>query len=434
MTSKFKYRERSAETVSARSKQSGGNYDSYMSSAVTFLKVKEGQNDIRILPPTWDIEGPWGDNWGIEVYIHRDIGPDKGAYLCLDQMRDKYGSKAVPAKLGACPLCAARHDLADGDEEAQKALKPGKQILAYVINRDDEKAGPQIWRLGWQLERDIQIRSQDKKTGAVIALDDPDHGFDVSFTREGTGLKTKYVGVDIARDESPLHDKPVRQDKWLDFVVDNALPEQLVFHDADYLEQVYMGKRGAKGGSAVDEEEDDRPKRTARRPDPDEDEEPAPRRTARKPQADEEEDERPRAGRHAAEDYDAGDDVAPRRRKAAVAEDPDEEDAPPPRKRSAAAEPDEEEDRPRRTARRPDPDDDDDLPNDAQMARNAAKLRKRPDPDEDEDDAPPPKRTAKKAAMVEDEDEDEPVNRKAGGKPVDRAKASLERLKPNRSK
>lgn len=427
--SKFKYRGRSAETVSARAKQTGGSYDSYLNSSLSFLKVKEGSNELRILPPTWDIDGPWGDNWGIEVYVHRDIGPDNGVYLCLDKMREKYGNTTVPTKLGKCPLCAARHELPEDDADALKALKPGKQILCYVINRDAEKEGPLVWRLGWQLERDIQIRSQDKKTGAVIEIDHPDHGFDVSFTREGAGLKTKYVGVDIARDESPLSEKEVRQQKWLDFITDNPLTDALVFYDADYLEQVYMGKKGRKGGNAEDAEEDDRPTRT-RRPaapvDEDEEEAPAPRRRARVVEEEEEDESAPRRKRPSAEpdeeeeaprrrrvveeeDDELPDDAQMRRnaKKTRVVADEEEEDEPAPRRRARAEPPDDEEEpAPVRRARRVDPD----------------------EVDEDEEEAPPRRRAATaKRGEVQDDEEDEADAPK--GRTVAKARASLDRLK-----
>src|ERR1700721_1332407 len=157
MVSKFKYKPRSVESVQERARQTGGGYDSYVISSAEFVKVKEGENNFRILPPSWDLKDKrLGDNWGLQVWLHRDIGPDKGVYLCLDKMQ---GFPNVPE--GPCPLCAARLDMSD--EDAQRSLKPGLNIVAYIIDRDNDRAGPLLWRMGWQTERDFQQRSIDKR-------------------------------------------------------------------------------------------------------------------------------------------------------------------------------------------------------------------------------------------------------------------------------
>ena len=350
MPSKFKYQPRSDETVRARANQTGGGFDSYLNNKANFLKVKEGENVLRIMPPTWDTKGPFGDNWAIDIWVHRDIGPDKGVYLCLDKMNK-----------GKCPLCEARHDVDPDDEALLKALKPQRQLLAYVINRDAEKEGPVVWRLGWQLEKEIQLRSQDKKTGAVLNIDDPDNGYDISFRRDGQGLKTRYSGEEVMRDETPLHEKQSKQDAWMEFIIDNPLPSLLNFYDAEYLEAIYRGKKSAKADN--DEEADDRPTRSSRRPAKDEDEE---------------QDERPR-------------------RRAAKEEDEPEER---PRRSSRREEPEEEDERPRRRAAK---DDDEEMPNDREMARNSRRAK-----DEEEEEEPKPRRR-----KDEDEDEDERPRRRA---------------------
>ena len=85
----FKYRgkERTVESVTRRSRESSGNFESYVLSDVKMFKPKEGENNVRILPPTWEDVDKWGDGWEIAAHLHYGIGPDNGAYLCLDKMK-----------------------------------------------------------------------------------------------------------------------------------------------------------------------------------------------------------------------------------------------------------------------------------------------------------------------------------------------------------
>lgn len=368
--SKFKYRERSAETVQQRATQKGGNFDSYLSDKAAFVKVKEGENVFRILPTTWDFD-TFGDNWGFEIYVHREIGPNNDVYLCIDEMRKKYPEwDGIPK--GKCPICRAARD--EEDPELGKKLKAKKEILAYIINRDDEKAGPLIWRLGWQLERDIQIRCQNKKTGAVLAIDHPDTGYDIYFTRDGQGLKTRYTGVDVDREDSPLHESQKKTDAWLDRVQENPIPELLTFYEPDYISDVFDGKRGEG-----EEQEDDRPKRTSRSrarsesEDEEESEAPKSRRRSRDDEPEEEEDRRGRRRRaqeEPEEEEDDGPEEKPRSRRRAEPEDDDPQG------------PEEEDDeKPKARSRRPDPDDEEE-----EAPRK--KATQRPDPDEEEEDEP----------------------------------------------
>ncbi len=234
---KFKYRgsERSSEDVSRRAKQTGGGYDSYLLPDIPFFKPKEGENQVRILPPTWEDVAKWGTNWEIQVHMHRNVGPDEGTYLCLDKMLGQ-----------PCPVCDARRQAAD--EEERDALRPQWRALAWIIDRDDEKAGPQVWGLPLTLFREINLRSMDKKTGAVVLIDDPENGYDLFFTKEGTGKKTKYISVEIDRDPTPIHDNEKRQDQWLEYLAENALPDVLNYFEPDHIEQVLFGRGGSDDG------------------------------------------------------------------------------------------------------------------------------------------------------------------------------------------
>lgn len=239
--SKFKRKAPSQETVKKRATQSGGGFDSYIKGDVPKYKVSDGKNTVRIISApminkeVWGDEGKWGDSWGIVVWIHYGIGTDTSTYLC-------------PLKMNKdpCPICESLPGIATDDEEKAKELKPGPRVLAYVIDRDDEKAGPLVWAMPQsKVEKEIQMRSLDEDQ-AMLDITDPDEGYDITFTKEGKEKRTTYAGINVARKPSSLSDNPKVQEQWLEFVVENPLPEVLVFYDYKHLEAVYMGKKSTK--------------------------------------------------------------------------------------------------------------------------------------------------------------------------------------------
>jgi hypothetical protein len=292
--SKFVYHgnKRTVESVVRKSKQAGGLYDSYLASDVQMYKSKEGEACVRILPPTWEDVEKWGDGWEIGVYIHYSVGPDNGTYLCLDKMKGE-----------PCPVCEARRTITDQDEADQ--LKPGYRTLAWVIDRDNEKAGPMIWSMPITMFKEINARSIDKKTNAPILVDDPEEGYDIVFNRAGTTkTNTKYSAVEVTREPSPLHDDEKLQARWLEYITEHPLPDVLNFYDAEHIEKVLFGKTDRrKDEEEVTEETETRPSRRGRaEPVEDEAEEktgPAMRNAHRATRAEPEAEDRPtRGGRH----------------------------------------------------------------------------------------------------------------------------------------
>jgi hypothetical protein len=229
----YRGRDRTTEDVSRRAHQSGGAFDSFINPDFQMFKPREGENEVRILPPTWEDIETYGKGWEVPIFLHRNIGVDGATYLCLNKMKGE-----------PCPCCDARRDAAD--EEEADALKYGYRALTWMVDRLNEKAGPLPWTMGIKLFREINARSVDKKNGGVILIDDPEDGYDILFNREGSKKNTQYVAVEIARDPSPIHDDERRQNDWLDLITENPLPSLLVYHDYDYIRDVMFGKGGGE--------------------------------------------------------------------------------------------------------------------------------------------------------------------------------------------
>jgi len=230
---KFQYKKRSFDTARKRTEQSSGTRDNYILEDIPLYKPTEGENLLRILPPTW--KEP--THYGYDIYVHYNVGPDSAAYLCLEKMKEQ-----------PCPICEAR-SLADheGDKEYAKKLKPTKRVLFYLVDRDKEKEGLKAWASPWTVDKEVMIQATDSRTREFFPVDDPDDGFDVKITRTGIGEQTKY-SVTIARRPSSID----LDDSTWDTLENHPVPEVLVYYDYDHINQIFEGKAPESSDSQKD--------------------------------------------------------------------------------------------------------------------------------------------------------------------------------------
>lgn len=317
----FVYRGRTSEDVTRRAKQSSGRYDSFVEGEVTWFKPREGENTIRLLPwlngddPEFKaLDEKWGNHWGIDIILHSQVGADKGQYLCLDKMNGE-----------PCPVC----EVWRGDDE--EALAPGNRVLCWLIDRNDERAGPKLWSMPLGVSKDFSAASKIKGSGEVLLVDDPEEGYDIYFDREGEKKLTKYKRIEVSRDPTPLHDKPAKMDAWLDYVAEHRLPDLLKFYEPDYLEKVLSGQVSAR--ERDDGEDDDRgSRRGGRGRDRDDDREErggGRSRPSRARDAEPEDDPPARSSRRGARDAEAEEEFSRPSRRGRAAEPEPEEDADP---------------------------------------------------------------------------------------------------------
>lgn len=384
---RFEYQPTSKDDLRRRAeRKGGGQFDSIFRQGIDTWRPHDGQNVIRILPPTWADH----NHYGYDIWVHAFIGPDKSTYLCPSKMLSK-----------PCPICdAAREAQRAGEEDEFKALRAKTQVVVWMLDRDgDNPAVPALYAMSFTMDKDIVTQCQNPKTGRVLLIDHPDEGYDVMFNRTGKGLNTRYVGISIDREASPILDDEAEQEELLEYIQENPIPDLLNFYSEDHLRAVIEGSAGEKD-EELDEEEEDEPRagrservgRRSRRDEP-EDEDEAPRgrgapRTRRNRAADEEEEEPPRrrtAARTRAREEEPEDEEDPPFDEDEV-EEPDEDDveeekAPPSRRGGARTT--------SRSARDAEPDEDED--------------EEDVDPDEDEDEEeeeakPAPRKSARAAS------------------------------------
>jgi len=221
-----------------------GNYDAIIQEGFPVFKPKDGENVIRLMQASWPEEEipKWGTDWAILISVHNNVG-DRGTFLCLDAM---YGEP--------CPVCEAAME--EPDKDIRFELEANKRALAWLINRKDPSVGPQAWSMPlkkvWKV---INARSRDRKTGALLHIDDPEAGYDVVFTGENTGKKTAdYQGIEIEREATMLGPDDATQQKWIDYIVENPLPSILNIPDPEYIRKRLFGRVSrARPADAVEE-------------------------------------------------------------------------------------------------------------------------------------------------------------------------------------
>ena len=225
---RFEYQGRDADTVNKRSTQGANEFDKFILDSVKLFKVNDGDNAIRILPPTW--EKP--KHYGYDIWVHYGVGPDRQTYLCAHKMKGE-----------PCPICEERQRvLDDGDEKGAKELEPKRRVLVYMIDREAKNEGLQAWAMPWTVDRDICSISVDKRSGEVLPIDHPDEGYDIFFKKSGQKDRTEYTGVQADR-----HSSSLGNDRWLDAAVETPLPDTLVFFDYDHIAKVFGGGGSLKG-------------------------------------------------------------------------------------------------------------------------------------------------------------------------------------------
>lgn len=331
--STFKYRRRSPETWRARAQESAGNFDRFVKDSVDRFSPHDGQNKIRIFPPTWEDE----DDWAYRIYVHYGVGPDEQTYLCPKEMEHS----------DWCPVCDEVVKLMkDGDADDAKRIRVKQRKACWLVDRKDRGTGPKFWAAPFTVARDINVSSEDED-GEILELDNPDEGYDVIFTKEGSRDRTQYIGVKLARKPSPISDDEDEQSKWLEYIEKNPIPSVLKIYDPEYIAKVFGGKVVSKGKTEDSDDEED-----------EDDEDEKPRRSRLK--------ERGKAKAKVEDDDDED-------------EDEDDEEEQPRRsrvKRKAKLDPDDDDD----------DDDEDDDDEDKEPAPRRGRVKAKPDPDDDEDE------------------------------------------------
>jgi len=273
----FVYQPRSPRAFKKRAERQGGRFDSPFKGNFDSFTAKQGENSVRILPPSWDGAH---DDYGYTVWMHGWVGADGSSYLCPFKTvlpKRLMERLKMPRK---CPICAAsKRAKDDGDDDEARQLTATEKVVCWVVDRADEpNLAAKLWTMSWSMDREINAQCWDnKKPDKALLLDHPDEGYDLQFRRTGVKLNTRYVGLKLDRDPSPISGDSDLQEEILAFVQENPIPDLLKFYDTAHLEGVISGTAEEKDEELEGEEADEAPltrkKLVGRRRDEEEDQE-----------------------------------------------------------------------------------------------------------------------------------------------------------------
>ncbi len=231
------------------------------------IKIDEGTNCLRVMPDRKDISADGKVTAVVhppyrEFRIHRSVGPDEAMVGCGKDIEGK----------GKCWLCDAKIPELEATGVSQKRLMAQKIGAAeqFVVNAskvdpDTQKfTPPKPWWVSTgsgipgRQSQSLATRVYSKLASSKRDFVDPNKGYNLNVERSGTGLKTRYTGVES--DESPTR------------VPASVL---MAVKDLDSVIPAYSeeDQKSAYFGRPRRDEEEDRPRRGARRAEPEEEEE-----------------------------------------------------------------------------------------------------------------------------------------------------------------
>jgi hypothetical protein len=228
----FTYQPRAEANWNKRANQSGSNYANVIQDQFNTFGAKDGENQIRILPPTW--EDP--EHYGYDIWVHFNVGPEGGTVLCLSRMKHQ-----------ACPICEAQAKYEAGGREDAADFKPKRRVAVWLVDKKAEKPedNPCIWTMGWTVDRDITKSCKDRESGKLFMIDHPTAGYDAFFDKTGKGDTTKYIGFAISRNPSSI------DQKYIDFIVQNPIPSCLIWRDYKEVQDLFEGEAPPKTEESV---------------------------------------------------------------------------------------------------------------------------------------------------------------------------------------
>ena len=120
----------------------------------------------------------------LEVWVHQNVGPNNDQYLCLAKT---YGRP--------CSICEFQRSDEPGSDA--KELNAKRRTVYLVWDRKHEDLGLQIWEVAhFFMEKNLQARVQNPKTGAKIAFAHPskEEGKHIAFGYAIKGKMREYTG------------------------------------------------------------------------------------------------------------------------------------------------------------------------------------------------------------------------------------------------
>lgn len=164
--------------ISARTKRGLA----YVRGDIEIFTPIDGDNQIRIVPPL--AEDKHASLWGLEVWTY---------YL---NNRSFLSSRTLTDE-GSDPIAEHFFKIRQAEPEEAKKYRGAKRHLMFILDLNDDTETLKLWSAPPTLVDEFVRLSRNRRTGQLIPLEDPKEGRPIFFTKTGTGLGTKYTGVEV---------------------------------------------------------------------------------------------------------------------------------------------------------------------------------------------------------------------------------------------
>lgn len=173
----------------------GGAFKPYIVPEWPAFVPHDGENKIRFVRP---LEFEELNYYGLEVHFHREVGPNKDYFLCMNRMAKK-----------KCYICEQQtSDLWDMNRDLAKSLYPDVRFLFWILDlNSDEPEKLLLWSCPKTLAENIMAQSHRKSSDTYIDISHPTTGIPIFFDRAGKGLQTKYTGIQLDDKPTTLPDE-----------------------------------------------------------------------------------------------------------------------------------------------------------------------------------------------------------------------------------
>jgi hypothetical protein len=217
-------------------KDSSGKYKNIFKEGtdVKLWKCTEDFHSLDIIPflagKNHPQEKPGTATYLVDLWVHQRVGPNEDSYVCPAR---NYSER--------CPICEYANTLRSqgASDEEIRAISPKRRVVYNVVCYDtakEEQKGVQIWEASHFLtEKNFLAISRSPRGGGFIPFADPDDGKTVSFTREGSGINTKYLGFQFSDRDYVISDETLDEARVLDDLIHVPSYEELkeVFFQGD---------------------------------------------------------------------------------------------------------------------------------------------------------------------------------------------------------
>jgi hypothetical protein len=233
------------------SKRGGGtSYMTFPEDVPVYKPVEGKKQHIRI------ITQPGLGSFSRLVLAHFDVGG--------------FNSVTCPRTFGEaeCPVCEKRNELYNVNKEAAKKFKTTKYNAIYVIDRNNEALGPQLWMVsGVETMKTILNLIRHPETDAIhIQIGHPTKGRDLFFKKYkvGDSIYATINEIKLDLESTPLADDTKQIDEWLEFIKDHPVDSMINQFTYDEIKELMNKKPVETKATEAEAEEDPIPQSTVK--------------------------------------------------------------------------------------------------------------------------------------------------------------------------